>query len=209
MRGIPLHSLRVSARVPFPHPIVSAFAPAVILPISSVVSRLYPYIGSAAIRDAVDPASPRHEVMSPAGVHAWLLSQGEVWPEKREIVFTYVVLPPACLFIADRRSEHVACARGGEVLAAGEITCSRRGDDIEVVETSNLSTGYCPESSSYEALDRALTAAGFDSFGPYSYPFEFRRCSGCGGIQVIKDDVFECASCGDDLPETWNVSPMI
>lgn len=173
------------------------------------MSRLYPYVGSAAIRDAVDPASPRHEVKSSAGVHAWLLSQGEVWPEKREIVFTYVVLPPASLFIADRRSEHVACARGGEVLAAGEITLCRSGGDLEVVECSNLSTGYCPESSSYEALDRALTAAGFDEIESYTYPFEFRRCNGCGGIQVIKDDVYECSSCDRILPEKWNVSPRI
>src|SRR5690349_10531027 len=55
---------------------------------------------------------------------------------------TFVVDDAGVLRVADRRSEHVACAGGGAVYAAGELRAERQFDDIAVVEISNQSTGY-------------------------------------------------------------------
>ncbi|BDA71358.1 hypothetical protein CAL7716_055240 [Calothrix sp. PCC 7716] len=51
------------------------------------------------------------------------------------------------LWIADRHSEHVQCARGQRVLSAGEITFTLASSNVLVSEVSNQSTGYCPETS--------------------------------------------------------------
>ena len=112
------------------------------------------------------------------------------------ITCTFVVDELGVLRLADRSSEHVACADFRPVLAAGEITF----DDGEVVEASNQSTGYCPEPSCWTALDRAL--------GEIPHPpnwtaaFQFRLCASCGERSIVKDAVYECV-CGGELPRAW------
>ncbi|WP_280838414.1 hypothetical protein [Micromonospora sp. A200] len=73
--------------------------------------------------------------------------------------FTYVVDANGVLRLAARRSEHVACAAGGEVLAAGEIAFVRRRDGWPVSEVSNQSTGYCPDPYCWPASLSYLVAA--------------------------------------------------
>ena len=51
---------------------------------------------------------------------------------------------------------HVACAAGGPVLSAGEITFD---DDMTVAEITNQSTGFCPEPESWPAVSDALDRA--------------------------------------------------
>lgn len=103
--------------------------------------------------------------------------------------------------MADRRSEHVACAGGEAVLAAGELTVDERG---EVLEANNQSTGYCPEPSCWTALAAALDAAGIPRPPALTRAFCFRRCESCGERNLVKDRWFECALCGAPLPEQWN-----
>jgi hypothetical protein len=57
---------------------------------------------------------------------------------------TFIIATEEQLWVADRRSEHVACANGLDVLAAGEIIFERSGNRIHADEVTNQSTGYCP-----------------------------------------------------------------
>jgi hypothetical protein len=152
--------------------------------------RRYAYVGPAEIRRAVAD-SP----------------QGTVVRGVEDLVFgepvTYVVGVDGLLRIAHRRSEHVACAGGGEVLAAGELTASRAG----VVDVSNQSTGYCPEPESWPAVERALETAGIAHPGRFTMAVIFRRCEACGERNLVKDDWFECALCETALPREWNFAP--
>lgn len=90
------------------------------------------------------------------------------------------------------------------MLAAGEMmfAVGRRG--FVVSEVTNQSTGYCPEPSSFEAVRRALLAAGVEAPEGFSTSFVFRRCPGCSQINLVKDDEYACASCGSELPRVRN-----
>lgn len=127
-------------------------------------------------------------------------------PGKRSglAVATFVVDIAGDLWIADRRSEHVACADGGPVMAAGEMTFERDGANIEVIGVSNQSTGFCPESACWPVVAAALDRIGVSRPGDFTEKFTFRRCTACGGINLIKDGLFECGECGRELPEQWN-----
>lgn len=118
--------------------------------------------------------------------------------------FTFVIDAKGSLRLAPRRSEHVACAGGGVVLSAGEITFAEVPGGWEAVEVSNQSTGYCPEASSWPAVRDALDRAGVAHPGRFTDEYVFRRCPGCGERNVVKDDYFMCAVCDGDLPAVWN-----
>src|SRR5262249_29871568 len=120
------------------------------------------------------------------------------------ITATFIIDIQEQLWIADQHSEHVVCAAGEDVLAAGEITFHLADKEIAASEITNQSTGYCPDPTSWavvaEVLDRLQIAhpAGFTT------KFVFRRCAACGAINVVKDDWFECALCQAPLSRDWN-----
>lgn len=164
--------------------------------------RLYRYVGddeglahAAASGDgAALPARWRPTVAAPAGT------------------YTYVVDATGDLYLADRHSEHVACARGGPVvLAAGEITIGRRdGGGLAVESVTNLSTGDCPEPECWPAVSAALRRAGLPAGAmppAFDPAFVFRRCPACGQRNVVKEGWFVCGACGADLPAAWNFGP--
>ncbi|BEL04964.1 hypothetical protein Q0Z83_031550 [Actinoplanes sichuanensis] len=107
------------------------------------------------------------------------------------------------LLLAPRRSEHVACAAGADVLAAGEITFTPDGG---VSAVTNQSTGYCPQPCCWPAVDAALNRAGIAHPGAFTSAFVFRHCTVCTHLNVIKDDVYVCAHCDTDLPPTLRKS---
>lgn len=113
---------------------------------------------------------------------------------------TYVVDALGELRVAPRESEHVACAGGGPVMTAGEVTVSARGD---VLEASNLSTGFCPDVGSWLALAHALARCGIGAPDVWSTPIVFRRCA-CGARVIVKEDVLECPECDAELPARWS-----
>ncbi len=117
---------------------------------------------------------------------------------------TFVIDSEGDLLIAERRSEHVAAAGGGNVLSAGEITAVREGAGVRVVEVSNQSTGYCPEPESWPAVASALDRAGIPHPGRFTYEAIFRRCPKCSERNLVKDEWFVCALCEADLPRAWN-----
>ena len=121
-----------------------------------------------------------------------------------QVTLTYVVMCCGELRVSDRHTEHVSCARGRSVLAAGELTVLASGRRVDVVEISNQSTGYCPEPSCFEEVARALYESGLVPPKRFSHAFVFRRCPNCEGIVLIKEDAFECAECEVDLPREWN-----
>ncbi|MGE0433463.1 MAG: hypothetical protein AB7K09_12365 [Planctomycetota bacterium] len=130
-------------------------------------------------------------------------------PAGTSTICTYVVDAAGTLRLAPRRSEHVACAGGHPVLAAGEITFHRHCEQttcLTVSEVSNLSLGYCPEPDAcLEALREALDAADVPHPQRLTSAYHFRRCPACGQLNTIKDDTFLCAACDAELPDEWNL----
>jgi hypothetical protein len=103
--------------------------------------------------------------------------------------------------LAPRRSEHVACAGGRDVLAAGEI---RLDGACAVAEVTNNSTGYCPPEDCWEAVRLALDAAGMQHPSGFTFVAHFRRCPRCRERNLVKDDWYVCAMCDAELPFEWN-----
>jgi hypothetical protein len=113
------------------------------------------------------------------------------------------------LRIADRHSEHVACAGGEPVQSAGEVTFALLGESVGVEAVSNQSTGYCPEPSSWSAVQGALSRAGLVVPQAFTPACVFRRCVRCGSICVVKDGVLECGVCSSPLPQAYNCQDEI
>jgi len=155
----------------------------------------YRYVGPREIAAAA--GEPGRIVAARDDLAAWLRASGER-------AATFVVGVDEQLRIADRRSEHVACAGALEVLAAGEMFFD---DAANVAAVSNLSSGFCPEPASWAAVGAALDRAGIRHPGRFTEAFEFRRCEACGERNLVKDDDYTCAICGAALPAAWNFAP--
>jgi hypothetical protein len=121
------------------------------------------------------------------------------------VISTFIIDESGWLRIAHRRSEHVACAAGLPVRSAGEMTFTIRSSSFNVTWVTNQSTGYCPEPDSWPAVAAALARAGIAAPEGFSQGFVFRRCPGCGSINIVKEGFFECAVCDSPLPEEWNL----
>lgn len=118
--------------------------------------------------------------------------------------FTYVVDLAGRLRLAPRRSEHVACAGGADVLAAGEMGFARVAGSWQVSLVSNLSTGYCPDLDSWNAIAAALAAAGIAHPDTFTDAVVFHLCPACGERNLVKEQVYACAICDGPLPAGWN-----
>lgn len=128
---------------------------------------LYRYVGPTAIRDR-----PRGEagtcIRSPADLARWLHTE----PEALRAPATFVVDADGLLRLAPRRSEHIDCAAGDPVRAAGEVRFARSSRDrFVVVEITNQSTGYCPDPDCWPAVHTALNSAGIAA--PPGFTSEF------------------------------------
>lgn len=157
--------------------------------------KAYDYVGPDEIKQRVAP--PGTAIHSLADLRAWIAANAK---ELEQGTVTYTVIVDGTLRIAPRRSEHVACASGGPVLAAGELLLTPRGVD----GASNQSTGFCPEPACWPALAAALDRAGIPHPGRFTIEVNFRRCPACGERNLIKDDWYSCAICDADLPAEWN-----
>ncbi|MGW4508778.1 hypothetical protein ACWENO_29465 [Streptomyces sp. NPDC004436] len=166
--------------------------------------RAYRYVGPAALRAAVRAGDGGRRIGSAADLGDWIAEQPAA---ERAEPFTFVVDPEGALRLAPRRSEHVACAGGGTVLGAGEIGFTREADRWAVDEVSNQSTGYCPDLGSWDALARALDAAGIGRPSGFTHEVVFRRCPACQEYGIVREDDFVCVFCGGNLPAVWNVDP--
>ncbi len=166
--------------------------------------RPYLYVGPPAILRRAAAAPPGSIVASVRDLQAWLRATGQHAKTDSLVAVTFVVDADGHLRVADRGSEHVACAGGGPVLSAGELFLRHVGDTVEVAEASNQSTGYCPEPQSWPAVAAALDRAGIEHPGRFTQEVIFRRCRACGQRNVVKDGYFVCGVCGAELPAAWN-----
>jgi hypothetical protein len=168
------------------------------------VKKHYRYVGPADIRGRIAGNSTGIRISSVADLLRWFRSTGQRPGPDGLIAATFVIDEHGELLVADRRSEHVACAGGGPVLSAGEMFFRSEGDAIAVVEISNQSTGFCPEPASWPAVAAALDRIGIVHPGRFTIEVVFRRCEKCGERNVVKDDWFVCGLCGAELPRQWN-----
>jgi hypothetical protein len=159
-----------------------------------LLMRRYSYVGPDEIRRGLDTAKRGEPIRRAA----------DLLPFANGEPLTFVVDVNGLMRVADRRSEHVACAGGDPVLSAGEVTAVREGSGCRVIEISNQSTGYCPEPESWPAVARALETAGIAHPKRFTYEAIFRRCNECGERNLVKDAWFYCVACGAELPSTWN-----
>ncbi len=175
---------------------------------ANVTRRGYDYVGPGWIRDRAAGAPAGTIVRSAADVLGWIERNGQDRDRSGCVTATFIVDEEGDLRLADRRSEHVACAGGGRVLAAGEVTFSipPGGAGVEVEGVTNHSTGYCPEPESWAMVAAAFGVAGLRSPGGYTSELVFRRCPACRSINVVKDHAFDCAVCGSELPTGWNLA---
>ena len=164
--------------------------------------RTYRYVGPQRIAERIRPEQAGVPIGSPRDVRAWVGNTAQV-PSGGLVIATFVVDAAGILLVADRRSEHVACAGGRPVRSAGEVTFAV-GRSVAVAGVSNQSTGYCPEPASWPAVAAALAAAGLEPPAAFALACEFRRCVACGTLTLVKDGVFECAVCGAHLPAAYN-----
>jgi hypothetical protein len=155
--------------------------------------RLYRYVGPEDIRLAALASPPGRRISNASELASFAAGAKDPWA-------TYVVSAEGDLLAAPRRSEHVACAGGADVRSAGELCI----DGDRIVEITNLSTGYCPEPSSWIEVERALDRAGIEHPDGFTYEATFRRCVACTERNVVKDGWFVCAICGAELPSAWN-----
>ena len=163
-------------------------------------ARRYSYVGPPELRDRV--ASVDAVAVDTATVLArWLAGR-----DRGELVepFTFVVALDGDLRLAPRRSEHVALAGGHEVLAAGEIAFALAATGWHVVEVTNQSTGYCPDTDSWPAVSQALDRIGVRHPHDFTDRIIFRRCPACGERNIVRDTDFTCAQCDSALPARWN-----
>ena len=160
------------------------------------------YVGPAELKAAVVPGTRGVRIRAAADFGRWV---GERSAAELAEPFTFVVDVDGWLLLAPRRSEHVACAGGEPVLAAGEVGFTREAGRWVVAEVSNQSTGYCPDISCWDAVARAFDRAGLGPPDGFTHAVLFRRCPGCGELNIVRDNDFVCVFCGGDLPAEWNV----
>ncbi|MEO7718875.1 MAG: hypothetical protein ABIY70_21965 [Capsulimonas sp.] len=166
------------------------------------IRQSYRYIGAD---DLLDLNTDRQCVRRQADVLSWIATTSQRL-QNQSITATFVIDTEGWLWIADRRSEHVACARGGRVLSAGEMTFDMQ-NGVSVTDATNQSLGYCPEPESWLAVADALTRADIPGPPDFTNAYIIRLCETCKTKNIVKEGVFECEVCESALSGQWNLDP--
>jgi hypothetical protein len=169
------------------------------------MSKVYQYVGSHELQSLLDQPSDRMPILQPDDVWTWLNTSQQKVARDHSVTATFIFDTNGQLWIADRHSEHVACAAGQPVLAAGEITFIMEHQQVRVSEITNQSTGYCPEAETWAVVSTSLDAIGIDHPEAFTTVFIFRRCSACRTINIVKEGIFECGVCETALSRDWNL----
>jgi len=164
----------------------------------------YRYVGPASILASLPIPSQRIQVTSAHDVQQWIESTRQPTENDGSVVATFIVDTSGVLWVSDRRSEHVLCAAGQNVLSAGEMSFVNDKPHVYVESVTNQSTGYCPEPESWPIVAMALTDSQIEHPAFFTTAFIFRRCSVCQTTNIVKDLWFECAVCGATLSLHWN-----
>lgn len=112
------------------------------------MTRLFHYVGPDEIATAVAAIPIGFAIRELQDVMRWIKETEQHINRDGSIIATFTIDQHGTLNLADRHSEHVACAGGNPVLSAGEITFVINREKLEVSAITNQSTGYCPQVSS-------------------------------------------------------------
>ncbi len=167
----------------------------------------YPYIDPKEITQRVSKKYEGSKIIQIEDLRKWIKNSNQILVND-QLTATFVINEQKELVISDRNSEHVVCAGGRKVLSVGEITFGFEDEDEEeifVAEISNQSTGYCPKPTSWEAVELALEKIGVEHPTFFTKAYEFRYCENCQTINLIKEEIYECAVCGEELALEWNM----
>jgi len=159
----------------------------------------YTYAGPERIRKASEGLPKGKQILAQEDVIAWIEETHQELDYDQRVIATFVIDEEGFLAVADRHSEHVACAGGEAVLSAGELTFEIAEGKVSVPLATNQSTGYCPDPDSWPAVQRALDRAQIAHPDGFTTEFIFRRCKSCGTLNIIKDGWYVCAECDADL----------
>ena len=162
---------------------------------------LYSFVGDESLLQL--PPTHRDLIQTQDDLVKWRQKHALETNREGYVVGTYIIDATSRLWLAHQRSEHVACARGGLVQAAGEIFL---GEDPLVGRITNQSTGYCPSTHCWNAVFSCLAHLGVSGPSAFDPAFEFRRCEQCWQIQIVKDDYFSCHHCSAPLNLQWNLA---
>jgi hypothetical protein len=168
------------------------------------MAKLYQYVGSNEIRLSVADFPIGTRIDSVSQLEKWIAKTSRKPNILSSIAATFVVDLKGDLCIADRHSEHIACAGGFPVLSAREIFFGSGNRDWEVLEITNQSTGFCPEPESWFKVAESLDRIPLDRPDKFTIEFVFRRCHACRQLNIIKENLFVCSVCNTDLPHLWN-----
>jgi hypothetical protein len=168
------------------------------------MNRVYHYIGARELQQVLNQPSDRAPVLQPGDVLTWIEETQQEIEHDRSVIATFIIDTTGQLWIADRRSEHVLCAAGQPVLAAGEITFVIENQDIWVSEITNQSAGYCPEPEAWPEVATTLDDIGLDHPGDFTTAYIFRRCTQCEAVNIVKEEYFVCGVCDAELSSEWN-----
>lgn len=160
-----------------------------------MTNRLYLYVGPKSILQS-KTSCERIQVTKHSDITAWSKEH------LHSRIATFIIDEHKDLWVADRHCEHVACARGKAVFAAGEMTFSLSA--AQVLFVTNQSTGYCPQPESWQVVNEVLAKTDMQYPEYFGKAFHFRRCTKCKQINIIKDNIYECAVCGTQLDTKWN-----
>ncbi|MEM6533928.1 MAG: hypothetical protein AAF654_15005 [Myxococcota bacterium] len=166
--------------------------------------RVYEYVGPRELLELVSADRAGAPIRSRTDLIDWVT--GALERGMDTVTATFTGSPELVMSLADRHSEHVVCATGGPVCAAGEITFEMSEGVPTVTEVSNQSTGFCPEPDCWNEVRAVLDKLPVDSPEALTHPFVFRRCTNCGQRNIVKDNWFVCSACDADLDRAWNFS---
>ncbi|MFI9584543.1 hypothetical protein ACIHCQ_22510 [Streptomyces sp. NPDC052236] len=160
-------------------------------------------MGPAEIRAAVRPGSEGRLIRTLRDFEEWVSEQAL---DELAEPFTYVIDTSEDLWL-DRGAVSTSRALGaGGCLVRERSPSAVAATAGAVSEVSNQSTGYCPDLGSWPAVADALDRVGLGRPDGFTYEVVFRRCVGCGEINVVREDDFVCVFCGGGLPASWNVA---
>ncbi|WP_375561457.1 hypothetical protein ACE193_02565 [Bernardetia sp. OM2101] len=166
--------------------------------------QLYSYVGSQEIFDSINLDFIGYKIFKSDDILNWIETTSQELINA-SVIATFIINENHELVINDRHSEHVLCAGGKKVVSAGEITFFfEEKDKISINEISNQSTGYCPEPKSWKYVNEVLSKLGIEYPNYFTLDFDFRLCTNCQTINLIKEQVFECQMCGNELNLEWN-----
>ncbi|MEU5036262.1 hypothetical protein AB0G48_19245 [Streptomyces rubiginosohelvolus] len=162
----------------------------------------YRHVGPAELKEFVRAGGEGRSIHSAADFGEWV---SELPLDELAEPSPFIVDGNGVLRLDPRRSEHVVCAGGGEVLSASEMSFREESGWWVVEEVSNQSTGYCPDISSWPAVSKALDLIGIHRPPGFTHEVTFRRCHFCRELNLVRGKDFVCVFCGEDLPLEWNV----